>query len=307
MEVPEASDLQRSESGHPLAPDADLKGRRFLITGAAGGIGLVTAEGLIERGAQILLGARSWDRASPSVAWLRKRHPSARVQPFAVDVSNLKDVERAARELVDKGEPLDGLINNAGLAGVHAQSADGFELAYATNHLGPFLLTERLLPLLQVAPQGRVVMVASQTHFDAKGIPWGDFERPIFRPLARVQRYAVTKLLNVLYARELARRLEGSNVTTYAVHPGVVATGIWRKIPPPFSTIAKRFMLSVEDGAQTQLRCASDPELASESGGYWVRCRRRTPSALAQDDALEDRLRDESLAQVRRVLGDDAL
>lgn len=304
---PEVSSERWTPSGHPLAPQVDLSGRRFLVTGAASGIGLATAEGLVERGAEVLFNARSWDRASPAVAWLRQRHPGARISPFALDLSNLHEVDRAARELVQKGEPLHGLINNAAIAGVRGRTAEGFELTYATNHLGPFLLTERLLPLLKKSAPSRIVMVTSHWHFDAKGIPWNHLDHALSSPIAWMKRYRETKLMNVLYARELARRLEGTGVSTYAAHPGMVASDIWRRLPWPLRGLAMRFMLSPEDGAQTQLRCAIDPELEAESGRYWKRNRPHPPSSLAQDDRLGDRLREKSLEHVRRVLGADAI
>ena len=304
---PEVASEKWTPSGHPLAPQVDLHGRRFLVTGAASGIGLATAEGLVERGAEVLFGARSWDRGSPAVAWLRKRHPGASISPFAVDLSNLREVDRAAKDLVQKGEPLHGLINNAAIAGAKGLTADGFEITYATNHLGPFLLTERLLPLLEASAPSRIVMVTSHWHFDAKGIPWDHLDRPLSSPLAWMKRYRETKLMNVLYARELSRRLAGTGVSTYAAHPGMVASEIWRRVPWPLRNIALRFMLTPEDGAQTQLRCAIDPDLQEESGRYWKRNRPHPPSSLAQDDRLGDRLREKSLEHVRQVLGKDAI
>jgi len=294
-------------SGHPRAPQVDLRGRRFLVTGAATGIGLATADGLAERGAEVLFGARTWDRASPAVAWLRKRHPEASIMPFSADLSNLREVDRAAKELLAAGEPLHGLINNAAIAGARGVSADGFELTYATNHLGPFLLTERLLPLLEASAPSRIVMVTSHWHFDVTGIPWNRLERPIRSPLARLKRYRETKLMNVLYARELSRRLKGTKVSTYAAHPGMVASDIWRRIPQPLRGLFMGFMLTPEDGAQTQLRCAIDPTIEGESGLYWKRTQPHPPSSLAQDDRLGDRLREVSLTHVRRVLGDAAI
>jgi dehydrogenase/reductase SDR family protein 13 len=201
---------------------------------------------------------------------------------------------------MSSGRPLDVLINNAGLAGSTGRTKDGFQLTFGTNHLGPFAFTEMLLPLLTATPQGRIVNVASEAHRGAKGINW-DALREFDKGL--IGAYSVSKLANVLYAKELARRLVATRVTTSSLHPGVVASDIWRKLPAPVRVIAKLFMISNEKGAQTSVYCASAPELASVSGRYYEKSAEKEPSAVAKDEALARELYDWSDSAVSSVLG----
>jgi NAD(P)-dependent dehydrogenase (short-subunit alcohol dehydrogenase family) len=155
--------------------------------------------------------------------------------------------------------------------------------------MGHFLLTTLLLGRMRESVPARVVTVASRAHFDAPGI---DFEavRRSTRSLTGISEYAVSKLANVLFSAELARRLAGSGVTSYALHPGVVASDIWRKLPWPARQLAKLVMISPEQGAQTTLHCATSDSAGSENGLYYDRQRPATPSALAQDRALAEAL-----------------
>lgn len=281
----------------------DLQGKRMLVTGSAGGLGLETVKALLDRGASVILSARSEARARPALEDLRSRHPAARLDFVAIDLADLASVERAAAELLRAGQPLDVLINNAGVAAIRGLTRDGFELTFGTNHLGPFLLTERLRPLLVAAPQGRVVNVSSETHLHVKQIDWSAFRREHPFVLTRLKLYAVSKLLNVLHAKELARRLAGTRVTTYAVHPGAVATDIWREAPRLLQPLMKRFMLGGEAGARTQLWCATAPELSTVSGRYYERCHEVPANPLADDPELGRKLWEFSEAAIAEALG----
>ena len=146
-------------------------------------------------------------------------------------MADLRSVRRAAESFLHTGQRLDVLMNNAGVAGTRALSADGFDLTFATNHIGPFLLTNLLLPRLLDAPQGRVVNVSSVAHLRPKTIDWSVLERRDTAKRSGFPEYGVTKLMNVLHAKELARRLGGTRVTTYALNPGGVASNIWRALP----------------------------------------------------------------------------
>lgn len=277
----------------------DLTGQTFLVTGPTAGVGRVTALTLATRGGHVVLAARSLAKATALEAEIKAAGGSC--ETLELDTSSLESVRVAATRYLDAGRPLDVLINNAGMAGQRGLSVDGFELTFATNHLGHFLLTEMLLPLLRASAQGRVVIVASEAHYRVRAIDWDALRRPTASTTGFAE-YSVSKLCNVLHGAELARRLEGSHVTTYSLHPGVVATDVWRNVPSPIAWIIKRFMLTAEEGARTQLRCATAPELASETGLYYDKERPREPSRLARDPALARALWEKSSEWVQRFM-----
>jgi NAD(P)-dependent dehydrogenase (short-subunit alcohol dehydrogenase family) len=292
-----------STSPPPPAPglEPDLRGRVFLVTGATSGIGRVTAAELARRGAHVFLACRDLPaaeavaaaiRASSAAGWDRAGATGA-VEVLPCDLGDLRSVEACAAAFVARRLPLSGLVNNAGLAGRRGLTASGFELAFGVNHLGHFLLTQRLLDPLRAGAPARVVNVASEAHRGAPGI---DFEAVTRRTtsLTGLPEYAVSKLCNILFTRELGRRLAGTGITTYALHPGVVATGIWRAVPAPARWLMKLGMLSAENGARTSLHCATAPELATASGRYYEDRAEARPSRVATDDALAARLWDES-------------
>jgi NAD(P)-dependent dehydrogenase (short-subunit alcohol dehydrogenase family) len=203
-----------------------------------------------------------------------------RVEHVALDLADLDAVRATAAGLLERGDPLDVLVANAGLAGQRGQTAQGFELAFGTNHLGHFLLVTSLLPLVQAAPApSRIVVVASDSHLQAKGIPWDDLRRPT-SSVTGMPEYAVSKLANVLFAQELARRLPGS-VFAGSLHPGVIASDVWRRIPWPIRPIMTRFMKSTDEGAFTSLLLANDHEVLEHRGGYWAEGERKAPNPVA--------------------------
>jgi retinol dehydrogenase-12 len=262
----------------------------FCVTGANSGIGRALVEALAARGGGLVLATRSEERTMPVLNAIKSQHPGAHVQWLPIDVSDLASVRRAAARFLATGQPIDVLVNNAGIAGTRALSADGFDLTYATNHIGPFLLTNLLLPRLRESTQGRIVNVASAAHNMVKRIDWSLLERRTSPRRSGFRDYAVTKFMNVLHAKELARRLAGTRVTTYSLHPGAVASNIWRAIPQPLGWLMKLFMLSNEAGARTPLYCATDPELATTSGRYYDKCREARCNPLAEDAALAQEL-----------------
>jgi NAD(P)-dependent dehydrogenase (short-subunit alcohol dehydrogenase family) len=178
------------------------------------------------------------------------------------------------------GRPLHALINNAGLAGQRGLTASGFELAFGTNHIGPFLLTRLLLDRLRTSAPARVVTVSSEAHYRASGIDWEAVRTPTATRTGWPE-YGVSKLANVLHAQELGRRLAGSGVTTYALHPGVIASDLWRRVPWPIRPLIKLRMSSVKDGARTPVYCATSPDVASDSGLYYEDCRLKPAAAAA--------------------------
>jgi dehydrogenase/reductase SDR family protein 13 len=271
-------------------PSADLQGRTFFVTGANSGIGRALVEALAARGGSVVLAARSESRTKPVLDAIRGRHPASDPQFVRIDLSELTSVRRAAELFLASGHPIDVLVNNAGIAGTRALSKDAFDVTYATNHIGPFLLTNLLLPKLRESPQGRIVNVASVGHMTVKRMDWSGLERRTTPKRSGFPDYAVTKLMNVLHAKELARRLAGGRLTTYALHPGAVASNVWRAIPQPMRWFMKLFMLSNEEGAQTPHYCATAPELATVTGRYYAKCREVPPNPLANDEALAKEL-----------------
>ena len=258
----------------------DLDGRTFLITGANTGIGRETARALAARGARLHLACRSQDAGRRTIDEISAQTGNRELELLALDLGDLESVRRCADAFLSTGEPLHVLINNAGLAGAHGMTASGFEIAFGTNHVGPFLLTSRLLDRLQSSAPARIVNVASVAHYNAPGIDW-EAIRKRTRSFTGMREYSTSKLANVLHAQELARRLDGAGVTTYALHPGTIASDIWRRVPWPVRPLMTRRMQSPEQGARTSLYCATSPDVAGETGGYYDDCRRKEPAAAA--------------------------
>ncbi len=258
----------------------DLAGRAFLVTGANAGIGYATAQELASRGGRVYVGSRSQAKGEAAVTAIRAATGNDQVLQLTLDLADLASVRRAAQTVIDSGEPLHVLINNAGVGGVRGQTADGFELHFGVNHLGHFALTQALLPLLTASAPARVVNVASDSHYQAKGINF-DALRHRTKGITGLPEYAVSKLCNVLHAAELGRQLAGTGVTTYSLHPGVVASQIWRRVPWPARQIVTRRMLTIEQGARTSLYCATSAEVAGETGRYYDSCKQTEPSKVA--------------------------
>lgn len=265
-------------------PEQDLASKFFIVTGANSGIGRVTAATLASRGAEVILACRSREKTEPVLAEIKAAGGNARFA--SLDLADLASVRRFAEEVLAEGRPIAALVNNAGLAGARGKTKDGFELAFGTNHLGPYLLTRLLLEHLKKHAPSRVVNVASKAHYRPKTFPWESL-RESTKGITAFDEYSVSKLCNVLFTRELAKRLDGTKVTTYAVHPGVVATDVWREVPAPFRWLMKRLMLTSEQGAQSSIIAAAEPDMAEATGRYYDWNGKDTkPSKLAQDDVL---------------------
>ena len=258
---------------------SELSGRTFLVTGANAGIGYATAQDLAARGGRVYLACRSREKGEAAAAAIAAAADSDRVQALRLDLADLASVRECAKEFLAVGEPLHVLINNAGVGGARGRTADGFEIHFGINHLGHFALTQALLPLLRESAPARIVSVASDAHYQAKGI---NFEalRNRTKGITGLPEYAVSKLCNVLFAAELGRRLAGTGVTTYSLHPGVVASEIWRRVPWPARQIMTRRMLTIQQGARTSLYCATSDDVAGASGKYYDNCREAEPSKL---------------------------
>jgi NAD(P)-dependent dehydrogenase (short-subunit alcohol dehydrogenase family) len=258
----------------------ELDGQTFLITGANTGIGRATAQALAHRGAGVFFAGRSEIKTRPVIDQIADQSGNRDLHFLPLDLGDLDSVRACAGRFLATDRPLHGLINNAGLAGQRGMTASGFELIFGTDYVGPFLLTALLLERLKQSRPSRIVNVASDAHYGAKEIDYEAIRQPT-KTVTGMREYSVAKLGNVLHAQELGRRLEGSGVTTYSLHPGVVASDIWRRVPWPVRPLIKLRMRSTEQGAQTSIYCATSPEVARESGHYYQDCRRRQPSGAA--------------------------
>ncbi len=274
----------------------ELKGKVILITGANTGIGRVTAEKLAQGGARLILACRSKEKTQPVVDAIKAAGGDAEFVPL--DLADLDSVRAAADIVLQKDEPLHVLINNAGLAGLRGQTKQGFELIFGTNHLGHFLLTELLLPRLRKSAPARIVNVSSGSHYQAKGIDFGALKERT-KTVTSMAEYEVSKLANVLFTKELARGRAGAGVTSYALHPGMVASDAWREIPWPVRPIMKLFMITNEQGAETTLHCAASDEAGKEDGLFYDKKKPREPNKLAHDEALAKELWDKSVEWTR--------
>jgi NAD(P)-dependent dehydrogenase (short-subunit alcohol dehydrogenase family) len=267
------------------------QGRTIVVTGANTGIGRVTALELARAGAHVILAGRSEDRTQPVLDEIDEFGGTAEF--LRLDLGHLAAVRAAADTLLQRDQPIDTLINNAGLAGHVGATKDGFEIQFGVNHLGPFLFTRHLLPLVRRGTNPRIVNVASRAHSRVNTFDWSGLQEPT-RTRTGFPEYCNSKLANVLFSAELARREADHGVNVYSVHPGVVATDIWRRLPAPIAKLSKLFMISEEEGAQTTLHCAVSLEAAAQTGLYYDRCRPKTPSSAAQDPQLAAKLWSES-------------
>jgi NAD(P)-dependent dehydrogenase (short-subunit alcohol dehydrogenase family) len=294
----------------------DLQGRVCLVTGGTAGIGYAAATELARRGGIVVLVGRSAERCEAAARSIQERTGNQRVEGLAADLSSQAEVRRLVGAFKARHDRLHVLVNNAGaLYELRTESVDGIEMTLALNHLAPFLLTNLLLDMLRASAPSRIVNVSSDSHEMVKGF---DFEDPQARGKQAGQprygrsraasalwtfllprghpallQYARTKLANLLFTRELARRLKGTGVSVYAMHPGFVASSfstgngaygwfmrLWTRL----------FAITAEEGASTVVHLAASPEVKGESGGYFVKERPATPSAAALDDHAATRL-----------------
>jgi retinol dehydrogenase 12 len=277
----------------------EMDGKVCVITGANTGIGYYTAVALAQKGARVIVAGRSRERCEPLIEAIAAigEAPASFVE---LELGNLDSVRRAAKEILEQAERIDVLINNAGVGGAKGQTTDGFEIHFGINHMGHFLLTDLLLDRIKASAPARIVTVASKAHFQAKALDFEAVRQPT-RTATGFPEYAVSKLANVLFSAELHRRLEGSGVSTYSVHPGTVATDIWRTVPAIVRPVMKWFMLSSEEGAKTSIHCASDPSAQEISGKYWDACKAYGGSKLARDEGLAKQLWEHSERWCRPV------
>jgi len=275
-----------------------MQGKTVIITGGTSGIGEVAAIRLAEQGARIVLVARDKARTDATLAKLKGANATAQHAYHLADLSSISEMKRVAAEVAAAEPKIDVLINNAGAVFLSRQvSADGLEMTFATNHMAYFVVTNILLPNLRATPGARIVSTASDAHKSAK-LDLDDLQF-VKRKYASFAVYGTSKLCNILFTRELARRLGAGGPTANCLHPGFVGTRFGsNNATNPFLRLLQRtimtFGISPEEGAKTIIHLASAPDVATISGEYFYKCKIDTPSAAAQDDDAAARLWDVS-------------
>ena len=276
-------------------PVPSLDGKTMIVTGGNSGIGKAAAVALARAGARVVITARSEQRGAAAVADISAASGSSTVELSVFDLGDLSSVRSGAADLLERCPRIDVLLNNAGLILTErALSADGYEATFATNHLGPFLLTGLLRQRLIDSAPARIVNVASTAHrFARRGMDFDDLMAE--RSYKQMEVYGRSKLANILFTTELAKRLAGTGVTANSLHPGSVNTGYARdgdttgflawgvRVYAPFS-------LSPEKGARTSVYLSSSAEVEGVTGKYFAKCRPTTPSANARDGDAAARL-----------------
>ena len=266
-----------------------MNDKLILVTGSNTGIGFATALELARSGATVIASARDAEKGRRAVEEMRRRTGNEKVELLVGDLGSMAGVHRLADDFLDRWDRLDVLINNAGLIlSRRSETEDGFETTFAVNHLAPFLLTHRLLGRLKDSSPSRIVNVASRAHVRARL----DFDDLHNRPM---DVYSQSKLANILFTRELARRLEGTGVTANCLHPGVVRSDLgasgdmggffrlgWLLVQP--------FFLSPEKGARTSIYLAQSPDVSDVSGEYFDNCRPSKSSSRSRNLGDAERL-----------------
>ena len=264
--------------------------RTAVVTGASSGIGKAAAKALVQQGWRVIGIGRDAARCADAQADILAAVPGAPFEMLRADLSSMADTARVVREITARTDRIDALLNNAG--GVNSRlimTPEGFEATFASNHLGHFLLTTRLLPLLRTAARAgpgavRIVNVSSSGHEYTPGLDWDDLQR--LKNFSTGGAYTNAKLMNVLFARELAQRLAGDGIVAHSMHPGVVASNFVNHADDAM----RRYMgtldaMSPEQAADTLVWLATDPEPGRSSGGYWHQ-RQIVPSSAASQDAV---------------------
>lgn len=259
--------------------------RTAIVTGANSGIGLETARGIARAGYRTILWCRDAGRAAAAKAEIDGSVPDAQTEIVLADLGSQADVRRGVDEVAERIDHLDLLVNNAAVTiRERSETDEGIDTMLAVNHLGPFLLTNLLLPLLDAAPSARIVTAASDAHKFGR-LDLDDLQATRGYGVLGMPRYGETKLMNILFTRELARRLDGTEITANCLHPGAVRTNLGDP-PAIVRAIVGLFFLSPEEGAATSLAAALDPAFAEVTGSYFVKERPADGrlAARAKDD-----------------------
>lgn len=266
----------------------DMSGKVCLITGANAGIGRVTAERLAALGATVVMVCRNRQKGEAALKEIRAKSGNANIELLVADLSSQAEIRGLAEQFKATHRRLDVLLNNAGVYLPDRQlSVDGLEMTFAVNHLAYFLLTNLLLEVLKESAPSRIVSVSSEAHKYGK-VEFDNLQGE--REYKGIPAYSNSKLENILFTRELARRLAGTRVTANSLHPGAVATSIFRNTPKPIEWLIKLLTMSPEKGAGTSVYLATSGEVEGISGKYFEKKLEKYPSRLAQDDELARKL-----------------
>ena len=265
-----------------------------VVTGATSGIGLETARGLALQGAHVVLTARSAERGAAALVAIQASVPDASLEVVMLDLADLSTVRFAGRQIRETHPEIAVLVNNAGVfETARRETIDGFEVTFGVNHLGPYLLTRLLLPSLLHGAASRVVNVSSEAHRGSTGLEFGDLQWNN-RPFSGFRAYADSKLANLLFTRSLSKRFDPERLVVHAVHPGAVATGLFRDDMPFWMrwgmAVARPFMKTPERGARTSVHVAMHSSAGRLTGGYFDDCRSKTPSRAARNDLIAGQL-----------------
>ncbi|KAM9860229.1 retinol dehydrogenase 12 [Aulostomus maculatus] len=282
--------LQRRGSWDPRACPTSLRGKTAIVTGANSGIGKYIAMDFARRGAHVILACRSESLGTAALKEIQEKTGNSDVHLRLVDLSSLNSVREFAQKILEEEKALHILVNNAAVSGLPRQiTKDGFDTSFATNHLGPFLLTSLLLDLIKRSAPARIVTVSSVNHKRGQ-VDFSHFHGENLTYSMDVV-YNHTKLHNIICTNELARRLQGAGVTANSVHPGIVMTGVMRHYPfwirCIFNLIGALFFKSAEEGAVSSIYCAVAEETEGITGKYFDSdCSLVLPAPLARDPAL---------------------
>ncbi|MDX9721149.1 MAG: SDR family oxidoreductase [Myxococcota bacterium] len=284
----------------------DLSHKVALVTGANTGIGYETALGLAQLGARVLLHGRSKEKLDDALSRIRQASPQAKVEGLVADLSDMSQVLQLAKQVSEKTEKIDILVNNAGIIlDKRIPTPDGFESTFAINHLAPFLLTQKLLPLLEAAAPARVVTVSSDWHRATRGLDFDNLQHESGYEGKLV--YQRSKLANIYFARILANKLKDKKINSNSLHPGVVRSrfgqdGDMGGALAFFFKLARPFFITPEAGARTSMHLAASPEVIEITGKYFSKCKVVSPSPAGQDDSAAERLWSISEALLERFL-----
>lgn len=275
----------------PWSSAAKLNDKTVVITGANTGIGKETALDLAKRGARVIMACRDMEKAQTALKEVIEGSGNQNVILMKLDLSDTKSIREFADTINKEEAKLNILINNAGvMVCPYGKTADGFEMQIGVNHIGHFLLTNLLIDLIKQSTPARIITVSSMAH------TWGIINLEDInseKNYDKKKAYSQSKLANILFTRSLAKKLQGTGVTAYALHPGVVKTDLWRHLNGPQQVVMKLispFTKNSVQGAQTTIYCAVEPSLETESGGYYSDCAPATCSSAAMNDETAEKL-----------------
>jgi NAD(P)-dependent dehydrogenase (short-subunit alcohol dehydrogenase family) len=283
--VPSASAFGKRSTAEEVTAGMDLSGKTALVTGCNSGLGYETLRVLALRGAHVIGAARTLEKAQKACDSI-----DGKTTPLAVELTDLPGIVAAAGKVADMGEPLDMLILNAGIMQLpELQLVNGVERQFAVNHVGHFLLTNRLLDQVVAADAGRVVVVSSGAHrWAPQGIRFDNLDGS--QDYDPREAYGVSKTANGLFSRELARRLADTSATSNSLHPGVIPTNLARHLPQRDYDMSNPMFKTIPEGTATQCYVATSPDLAGVTGYYFDDCNPAVPNEHMQDDAMAARL-----------------